>query len=133
MQSLDPMEAANAASNAVEHLDVVKRSIAPIGIAAVLWTFYMIRDLVKIETWKGRAVLYFSKLTTGTTAAYAMLLVLPYLPVRLGVPEQQIAALVGFCMGADAMEYIARRLFGFKTRDDDHPQPPPAQDASGGP
>ena len=123
MQSLDPMEAANAASNAVEHLDIVKRSLPPIGIAAVLWTFLMIRDLIKIKTWKGRVLLYLSRLTTGATSAYVMLLVLPHLPIGLGVPEQQIAALVGFYMGADAVDNIARRFLSFKTREEDRPAP----------
>ena len=117
MTPIDPT--VKAGSKALEHWETLARVLTPIVIAALVFSFFMIKELMRVKTWRGRLVVYVGKLSVGACTAYVVLLALPKLHLDVSASGEQLAAFISFYIGKDFIEVVARRLFGLKTRGDD--------------
>ena len=71
---------------------------------------------MQVKTWRGRVVVYISTVTSGLGAAYTTMLAMPYLGIQDDFALQQAAGIAAFLVRRDAVDIIARRIFGFQTR-----------------
>lgn len=111
MAPIDP-DTAQAGKVAAEHGVVLYQNVPAVGIAMVVGTLLMVKELLRANTWRTRAVIYISKLTVGTASAYIALLAKPLFPVGLGPGFEQLVAIIAFYLGKDAIEIIAQKIFG---------------------